>query len=100
MSSFIEIVTDFIFVVVLSLKADVWSMGITAIEMAEMLPPFHNTHPMRVLFMIPRNPAPKLSDATKWSETFQSFLALCLTKDPRARPTPTELLMVVISGFF
>jgi len=50
--------------------------------------------------MIPRNPAPKLSDATKWSETFQSFLALCLTKDPRARPTPTELLMVVISGFF
>lgn len=79
------------------MKADVWSLGITAIEMAEILPPYHNTHPMRVLFMIPRNPPPTLSDPNKWSDKFHSFLAQCLTKDPRHRPTAAELLAVCIN---
>lgn len=73
-------------------RADVWSLGITAIEMAEILPPHHNTHPMRVLFMIPRNDPPTLRDKNKWSKEFHSFLSACLTIDPKQRPTAAQLL--------
>ncbi|KAM9954379.1 hypothetical protein ACTFIW_003920 [Dictyostelium discoideum] len=73
-------------------KADVWSLGITAIEMAEGLPPNSNVHPMRVIFMIPREESPALTDKSIWSDRFQDFISKCLTKDPAERPTAKELL--------
>ncbi|CAH9110635.1 unnamed protein product [Cuscuta epithymum] len=73
-------------------KVDVWALGISAIEMAEGLPPRATVHPMRVLFMISREPAPMLEDKEKWSLLFHDFVAMCLTKDPRLRPTAAELL--------
>jgi len=73
-------------------RADIWSLGITAIEMAEINPPNADMHPMRVLIQIPQAPAPKLRDRDKWSENFHDFIAKCLTKDPSQRPTAEELL--------
>lgn len=72
-------------------KADIWSMGITAIEMAEIVPPNCNLHPMRVLFLIPRAPSPKLK-GDGWSPEFNDFIAKCLIKDVSERPTANELL--------
>ncbi|KAI4328566.1 hypothetical protein L6164_020908 [Bauhinia variegata] len=73
-------------------KVDVWSLGVTAIEMAEGLPPRSAVHPMRVLFMISIEPAPMLEDKEKWSLYFHDFVAKCLTKEPRLRPTAFEML--------
>ncbi|KAG6547084.1 hypothetical protein Mapa_011335 [Marchantia paleacea] len=73
-------------------KVDVWALGVSAIEMAEGLPPRSNVHPMRVLFMISREPAPMLEDKEKWSLVFHDFVAKCLTKEPRLRPTATAML--------
>lgn len=73
-------------------KVDVWALGISAIEMAEGLPPRSAVHPMRVLFMINIEPAPMLEDKEKWSLVFHDFVAKCLTKDPRLRPTASEML--------
>lgn len=56
------------------------SLGITAMEMAEVLPPNSNIHPMRVLFMIPNDPPPTLKDKDKWSPAFRDFIAKCLVK--------------------
>lgn len=72
-------------------SADIWSLGITAMEMAEVVPPYANVHPMRVLFMIPREPSPTLK-AAHWSDHFRDFVAKCLVKDPGQRPTTTQLL--------
>ncbi|XVF85801.1 hypothetical protein PTKIN_Ptkin17bG0146800 [Pterospermum kingtungense] len=74
-------------------KVDVWALGVSAIEMAEGLPPRSAVHPMRVLFMISIEPAPMLEDKEKWSLVFHDFVAKSLTKDPRARPTASEMLM-------
>ncbi|PIM98007.1 Non-specific serine/threonine protein kinase [Handroanthus impetiginosus] len=73
-------------------KVDVWALGVSAIEMAEGLPPRATVHPMRVLFMISIEPAPMLEDKEKWSLVFHDFVAKCLTKDPRLRPTAAEML--------
>ncbi|XP_009786232.1 serine/threonine-protein kinase 1 [Nicotiana sylvestris] len=73
-------------------KVDVWALGVSAIEMAEGLPPRATVHPMRVLFMISIEPAPMLEDKEKWSLVFHDFVAKCLTKDPRLRPTASEML--------
>jgi serine/threonine kinase 3 len=61
-------------------EADIWSLGITAIEMAEGRPPYYNIHPMRAIFMIPTRPPPKLTNPELWSPEFISFVAACLQK--------------------
>jgi len=73
-------------------KAYVWSLGVTAIEMAEIVPPNSDVHPMRVLFMIPRDAPPRLQDKKAWSANFHSFVKECLVKDPSRRPTAQKLL--------
>ncbi|KAJ4959679.1 hypothetical protein NE237_019589 [Protea cynaroides] len=73
-------------------KVDVWALGVSAIEMAEGFPPRSTVHPMRVLFMISIEPAPMLEDKEKWSLVFHDFIAKCLTKEPRLRPTAAEML--------
>ncbi|KAI9184644.1 hypothetical protein H9P43_003699 [Blastocladiella emersonii ATCC 22665] len=73
-------------------KADVWSLGITCIEMAEGSPPNHKVHPMRAIFMIPTRPPPRLAREDLWSPAFIAFLARCLVKNPDARPTAMDML--------
>ncbi|CAB1419556.1 unnamed protein product [Pleuronectes platessa] len=72
-------------------KSDLWSLGITAVEMAEGAPPLCDMHPMRALFLIPRNPAPRLK-SKKWSKKFQSFIEGCLVKSHSQRPSTEQLL--------
>uniref|UniRef100_H9ZFJ8 non-specific serine/threonine protein kinase n=1 Tax=Macaca mulatta TaxID=9544 RepID=H9ZFJ8_MACMU len=72
-------------------KSDLWSLGITAIEMAEGAPPLCDMHPMRALFLIPRNPPPRLK-SKKWSKKFFSFIEGCLVKNYTQRPSTEQLL--------
>ncbi|XP_039641525.1 TRAF2 and NCK interacting kinase a isoform X7 [Perca fluviatilis] len=72
-------------------KSDLWSLGITAIEMAEGAPPLCDMHPMRALFLIPRNPPPRLK-SKKWSKKFQSFIESCLVKSHSQRQSTEQLL--------
>ncbi|XP_065317462.1 serine/threonine-protein kinase 10-like isoform X3 [Gordionus sp. m RMFG-2023] len=72
-------------------KVDIWSLGITLIEFAQMEPPNHEMNPMRVLIRIQKSDPPILNNPSKWSKEFNNFLSRCLIKDPQQRATIHEL---------
>lgn len=72
-------------------SADIWSLGITAYEMATGKPPYYKLHAMRALFLIPTKDPPRLDDAGDWSDNFCSFVSACLQKDPSQRPAAAIL---------
>ncbi|PVD31902.1 hypothetical protein C0Q70_07328 [Pomacea canaliculata] len=72
--------------------ADIWSLGITALEMAEGKPPYGDIHPMRAIFMIPTKPPPSFRQPDKWTAEFIDFVSKCLVKNPENRATAEELL--------
>nr|XP_020456788.1 myosin-IIIa isoform X3 [Monopterus albus] len=73
-------------------RCDVWSLGITAIELGDGDPPLSDLHPMRALFKIPRNPPPTLHQPELWSDNFNDFIRKCLIKDFELRPNVLDLL--------
>lgn len=72
-------------------KVDVWSLGITCIELAERKPPYFNMNAMSALYHIAQNDTPVLQ-SPEWSETFRHFVDSCLIKNPLDRPTSGKLL--------
>ncbi|XP_034253926.1 serine/threonine-protein kinase 3-like [Thrips palmi] len=72
--------------------ADIWSLGITGLEMAEGKPPYGDIHPMRAIFMIPTKPPPSFRKPDQWSPEFIDFVSRCLVKNPEERATASELL--------
>ncbi|KAG9266326.1 serine/threonine-protein kinase 10 [Astyanax mexicanus] len=73
-------------------KADIWSLGITLIELAQIEPPHHELNPMRVLLKIAKSDPPTLDQPSKWSADFKDFLRKALDKNPETRPTAAQLL--------
>ncbi|XP_056207013.1 STE20-like serine/threonine-protein kinase isoform X1 [Falco biarmicus] len=73
-------------------KADIWSLGITLIEMAQIEPPHHELNPMRVLLKIAKSDPPTLAQPSKWSSDFKDFLKKCLEKNVDARWSAYQLL--------
>uniref|UniRef100_A0A671S1G0 non-specific serine/threonine protein kinase n=1 Tax=Sinocyclocheilus anshuiensis TaxID=1608454 RepID=A0A671S1G0_9TELE len=75
-------------------KADIWSLGITLIELAQIEPPHHELNPMRVLLKIAKSEPPTLEQPAKWSMEFKDFLKKALDRNPETRPTTAQLLEV------
>eukprot|EP01116_Phalansterium_solitarium_P005734 TRINITY_DN1769_c0_g2_i1.p1 TRINITY_DN1769_c0_g2~~TRINITY_DN1769_c0_g2_i1.p1 ORF type:complete len:515 (-),score=198.63 TRINITY_DN1769_c0_g2_i1:60-1604(-) len=73
-------------------KADIWSLGITVLELAEGKPPLSNIHPMRAIFMIPNKPPPVFATPEQWSKELADFLTECLTRAPGQRWAANDLL--------
>jgi len=73
-------------------KADIWSLGITAIELAQGVPPYAREAPMKVIMLVLSRPSPQLPSDGKFSKNFYDFISACLTKDPHKRPTAQQLL--------
>ncbi|RYG60248.1 hypothetical protein EON64_19450 [archaeon] len=73
-------------------KADIWSLGITLLELVEGSPPHFNVHPMRAIFMISSRPPPTLKDTEKYSADMRDFVSKCLVKIPDQRASAKELL--------
>ncbi|XP_064173877.1 mitogen-activated protein kinase kinase kinase kinase 3-like isoform X3 [Anguilla rostrata] len=73
---------------------DIWAVGITAIELAELQPPMFELHPMRALFLMTKSnfQPPKLKDKLKWTNNFHHFVKVALTKNPKKRPSTEKLL--------
>ncbi|KAK2846586.1 hypothetical protein Q5P01_009585 [Channa striata] len=73
---------------------DIWSVGITAIELAELQPPMFDVHPLRVLFLMSKSgyQPPKLKDKSKWSSTFYNFVKAMLVRNPKKRPSASKML--------
>ncbi|KAL0274266.1 UNVERIFIED_CONTAM: hypothetical protein PYX00_006732 [Menopon gallinae] len=73
---------------------DIWAIGVTAIELAELQPPMYDLHPMRALFLMSKSgfKPPTLKERDKWSPTFHNFVKVALTKNPKKRPTADKLL--------
>ena len=73
---------------------DIWAVGVTAIELAELQPPMFDLHPMRALFLMSKSgyKPPTLKDKDKWSATFHSFVKECLIKNPKKRPPAEKML--------
>ncbi|XP_050713353.1 mitogen-activated protein kinase kinase kinase kinase 2-like isoform X3 [Eriocheir sinensis] len=74
---------------------DIWAVGVTAIELAELQPPMFDLHPMRALFLMSKSgfKPPTLKDKSKWTQNFHHFVKLALTKNPKRRPTADKLLL-------
>ncbi|XP_061825037.1 mitogen-activated protein kinase kinase kinase kinase 5 isoform X2 [Nerophis lumbriciformis] len=79
---------------------DIWAVGITSIELAELQPPMFDLHPMRALFLMSKSSfqPPKLKDKNKWSAAFHNFVKVSLNKNPKKRPTAEKLLTHVFVG--
>lgn len=75
-------------------RSDLWSLGITALEMAESQPPLCDLHPMRALFLIPRNPPPRLK-SKKWSKKFHGFIDTVLGES-ESEMCDTKKIMVTL----
>ncbi|KAH0512994.1 Mitogen-activated protein kinase kinase kinase kinase 1 [Microtus ochrogaster] len=73
---------------------DIWSLGITAIELAELQPPLFDVHPLRVLFLMTKSgyQPPRLKEKGKWSSAFHNFVKVTLTKNPKKRPGAAKML--------
>ena len=74
-------------------QCDIWSLGITSIELAELQPPLFDLHPMRALYLLSKSnyKPPQLKDRSKWSLDYQNFIKVSLTKNPKKRPTAAQL---------
>lgn len=75
-------------------SCDIWAVGITSIELAELQPPMFDLHPMRALFLMSKSgfKPPTLKNKALYTREFHDFVKVCLTKNPKKRPSAERLL--------